>query len=198
MKRYVLTLSKDLRQGNKLFTDNKADFDGKKFVSISLKRVKDVVAGDTLYISSHGVWDTKKGVAVATNELQNEAGFETPEQLFEALRDNGLKNVGMKLKIFACFSGGMPTAAGAQPSDTNINGSFAGQLKSILREKGFGQIIVFGYFGETMFGNQSGLGGHKVGGIHPIAGPVAGNVQPRASDRRVIFNPDDSKDVIWQ
>lgn len=193
--RYVLTLDDELIVGNKLYMDSKYDREGKKFTKIAKNQLDKIKDDHVLYISSHGVYSNVGGVFSATNQLSANGVTLSPQDLFDLLKAGGLNNVSCKLKVFACFSAGLSSPTGERPTDIQIDESFAGKLKGLLKGNGYEKVTVYGYMNETMFGNHEGGGGHKRAGKHPA--PLAEAMEKNAKDRRVEFKPDDTREVRW-
>jgi hypothetical protein len=175
---HILVLNNDLRSGVQSYIDTKGPKRYQKIAASGLSKIKE---GDILYVSAHGYHS--KDEKSALNEIQTNKEDMKPDRFCEYLIQNKLPNVGMKLKIFACFSAGLTQS----DSDTlNINKSFAGQVASLLH-KTHNQITVYGYLEELKFGPV--LDGHKSGGTR-LNDPKRALF--RAKDKRYEFALDGS------
>lgn len=167
---YVLVLSNDLRQGADLYISVQK----KRYTRITKTGLKNVKEGDILYVLAHG-YHSIDGKS-ALNEISTIKGDMNPDVFCTFLKDNGLENVRIKLKIFSCFSAGLTHT---DEDNIKLNESFAGQVASLLRGT-HNRIIVYGYLDQTKFGGVNN--GHKSAGTR-----LGDNTSFRAKDRRYEF-----------
>lgn len=180
---YVLIASSDLKEGGTIFIDQKSR--SKPYTTISDRGFAKLQDGDTLYLSTHGIWSESTGRS--TGEIQKGSQDLDAAATYKWLCEKKLPNRAFKLKIFACFSAGRTTADGRLQE--NLDETFAGKLSALMRVS-HSKVTVYGYINEVMFSNQ--MDGHKTGGRQPNT-----DLARRASQARVQFNSDGTTEQRW-
>jgi hypothetical protein len=151
--------------------------------------LRDVAAGDKIYVLAHGYHGGAKKIGAERNakkldqpieEWEGEMKAYTPKELAEVIDEEGLIKSFVDLRLFACGTG-LPAKGETQ--------SYAEQLVHAMRARGYPLIEVTGYLGATrqyqeLDGKPGELGQHKVVEM------IKQGKLVRAKDAKVVFGRD--------